>query len=406
MAVLSILPLNMEIFALVPQAVVHPYAGLYTDSTNLVAWVALRLLVGTLGLSLFSLLFGAGLLMFEGSRGQQGTASPSSESATVLHYRRLAVLAVIGLLHAYLIWAGDILVTYAIVGALIWLFRGMRPRTLITLGVLSFAVPMLLLIIAHLLAPHFSQDFRQGIHAAVLPSAEEIAHLDEAYRSGWLGQMNQRFSDALANQTLNLFACMGWIAGGMMLVGMGFYKRGILTAKASKRSYWAMIAVAALAGYPLLIYGFVWNFRHEWRVPEGFFLGWAMRETAYPIIMMGWIGAVMLLCKAGRLKPLTLCLGAVGQMALTNYLMQSVLCHLIFYGTGLGLVDKVDIPTQIAITLAIWIVQLLYSPIWLALYRFGPVEWLWRSLSYGRWFNLRIGGVSGERAAVGAPSQA
>jgi uncharacterized protein len=83
-----------------------------------------------------------------------------------------------------------------------------------------------------------------------------------------------------------------------------------------------------------------------------------------------------------------------------------VLCHLIFYGTGLGLVDKVDIPTQIAITLAIWIVQLLYSPIWLALYRFGPVEWLWRSLSYGRWFNLRIGGVSGERAAVGAPSQA
>jgi uncharacterized protein len=91
-------------------------------------------------------------------------------------------------------------------------------------------------------------------------------------------------------------------------------------------------------------------------------------------------------------------------MALTNYLTQSILCHLIFYGTGLGLTDKVGIPMQIAITLAIWTTQLIYSPIWLARYRFGPIEWFWRSLSYGRWFELRSPNEAATRDVMSAIS--
>ena len=377
-AVLGILPMNMQIFAMHPASVVYPYAGAFTDGKNIAAWIGLRILIGSTVLSLFSMLFGAGMLMFDDSRRRAG-ANP-----TILHYRRMAALLVIGLGHAYLIWGGDILVTYALCGALIYLFRNWSPRQQVILGAAAYAVPMMLILAGHFLVPQLPAGISRNITALFSPGPEQIAEFNRAYGAGWLEQMPQRLSDAVANQTGNFLLCMGWIVAGMMLIGMGLFRSGVLSARGPDRTYRRMILVAAIVGYPLLIYSFVWSANRNWRLPDGFLLGWFFRESAYPIILLGWIGATMLVCKHGKLCGTTGTLAAAGRMALTNYLVQSILCSLIFHGHGLGLVGKVDLVGQIAITLVIWTAQLIYSPIWLRHFRFGPAEWLWRSISYGR----------------------
>jgi len=384
-AVLGILPMNMQIFALFPATVIYPYAGDFTDSTNIALWTLLRVFIGTTDLLIFSMLFGAGILMVERS------SAASGDSGASLHYRRMAVLFVFGLFHAYLIWPGDILVTYAICGSIVYLFRKLPSATLASIGIFAFAVPMGLLLAAHFVVGNLPENTQHKLSSMLRPDGQLIAHFNQAYGGNWLAQMEQRIPDAFTNQTLNVLLCMGWIAGGMMLLGMAMHKRGVLTAETSDRGYKMMIAAALIVGFPLVIYSLVWNFARQWRLPDGFFLGWALRETSYLVIALGWIGAVMLTCRKGKLPRLTAALGAAGRMALTNYLLQSIVCSLIFYGHGLGLVGKVGYLGLILFTLAIWGGQLVLSPVWLARFRFGPAEWAWRSLAYGRWQPMRYG---------------
>ncbi len=378
-AVLGILPMNMQIFALFPATVFYPYAGDYTDHVNITVWTLVRVFFGSKDLLIFSMLFGAGILLVSES------SRVPAESGSALHYRRMAVLAVFGLFHAYVIWAGDILVTYALCGSLVYLLRNLRPSILALLGIIACAVPLALLGSAQFVIPHLPSSFQDSLLSLFQPSAEAIAHFNEVYGGSWLTQMQQRIPDAFANETTNVLLCMGWIAGGMMLLGMAMQKHGVFTARGSSRGYTLMIILALLAGFPLLIYSFVWNSTRQWRLADGFFPGWFFREISYFIIAAGLIGGVMLICRYGKLPRATAALGHVGRMALTNYLMQSVICSLIFYGHGLGLVGKVDHLGQVLITLLIWGGQLVLSPVWLRRFRYGPGEWLWRSLAYGRW---------------------
>ncbi len=383
-AILGILPMNMQIFALYPVTVFYPYAGDFTDPINIATWTLLRVFIGSKDLIIFSMLFGAGMILAEGSRRAPGN------TGSALHYRRMAVLFAFGLVHAYLIWSGDILVTYALCGSLVYLFRKLRPTTLAILGILSFAVPMGLLFLAHFVVQRLSPNTQNALISGLRPDAESIAHFNQVYGGSWLAQMENRIPDALLNETIAGLLFMGWIAAGMMLLGMAIQKHGVLTGKSSTRSYVMMIAAALVVGFPVLIYSFVWNFARQWRLPDGFLLGWCFRESSYLVIAFGWIGAVMLICRHGKLPRLSVALGAVGRTALTNYLMQSIICSLIFYGHGLELVGKVDHLGQILITLLIWIAQLVLSPIWLSRFQFGPVEWLWRSLTYWRKQPMRI----------------
>ena len=376
-AILGILPMNMQIFALYPVTMIYPYAGDFTNPINIAAWTLLRVFIGSKDLIIFSMLFGAGIILAEGSRRAPGN------TGSALHYRRMAVLLAFGLFHAYLIWSGDILVTYALCGSLVYLFRKLRPIILALFGVLAFAVPMGLLLLGHFVLPKLSLHVQNTLIAGFQPDAETITQFNQIYGGSWMAQMENRIPDAIANETTGALLFMGWIAAGMMLLGMAMQKHGVLTAKSSNRSYVMMSSAALIVGYPLLIYSFVWNFARQWRLPDGFLLGWCFRESSYLAIAVGWIGAVMLVCRYGKLPRVTMVLGAVGRMTLTNYLMQSIICSLIFYGHGLGLVGKVDHLGQILMTGLIWIAQLVLSPIWLARFQFGPAEWLWRSLAYG-----------------------
>ncbi len=378
-SILGILPMNMQLFAQTAGGCMNPYAGAFVDDTNITTFVILRILIGTKDLLVFSMLFGAGVVMLDNMKRTDG------QSQAALHFRRMAVILAFGLIHAYAIWFGDILVTYAVCGSLIYPLRKIGPKLQISLGVFIFMIPMLAILALHFIVPQLSDNMIEIARVMFYPSVEEQNAFIDTYRQGWLGQMPARAEGSLVNQTLGVLLCMGPIGAGMMIVGMGMYKLGYLTGKRTDRSYFAMIAIALLVGFPMLLYGFYWSFQHNWALPDGYFLGWFFRETAYPIIVLGWIGATMLICKYGKLKLLTRALAATGQLALSNYLMQSLVCSFIFYGHGLGLVGRVDHLQQIYITLAIWTVQLCVSPLWLKRYHIGPAEWLWRSLTIGDW---------------------
>ena len=114
---------------------------------------------------------------------------------------------------------------------------------------------------------------------------------------------------------------------------------------------------------------------------ESFFLASQYNYWASILVALGWVGATMLVCQS-PLKRLTRPLAAVGRMAFSNYILDTVICTSIFYGFGLGMFGKVSRVQQIEIVFAIWIVQLVISPLWLKYFQFGPLEWLWRSLTY------------------------
>jgi uncharacterized protein len=145
-----------------------------------------------------------------------------------------------------------------------------------------------------------------------------------------------------------------------------------------------MVAIGVFVGLPVIAYGIHWNSEAGWDVRSSMFLGTQFNYWAAPLVSLAWISLVMLACKTPALSSLTRPFAAVGRMAFTNYLLQTVICTTIFYGHGLGLFGRVERVGQISIVAAVLAFQLIVSPIWLSYFRYGPAEWLWRSLTYWR----------------------
>jgi uncharacterized protein len=202
--------------------------------------------------------------------------------------------------------------------------------------------------------------------------------------------MPVRVSSAIALQTFILLILEGWRVCGLMLIGMALFKMGVLSAARSLRFYANMVWIGYGAGLPLVIAGTANNFAAGWSFEYSMFYGSQWNYWGSIFVAMGHVGLVMLLCRSGLFERLKRVLAAFGRMALTNYLMQTVICTSIFYGHGLGLFGRVERWQQILFVLAIWAVQLIYSPLWLRRYRFGPAEWVWRSLTYGKRQPMRL----------------
>jgi uncharacterized protein len=164
---------------------------------------------------------------------------------------------------------------------------------------------------------------------------------------------------------------------------MALFKLGVFSAERSRRFYQALVAVAVLVGLPVVAYGIGHNFANDWESPYFFCFGLQFNYWASMVVSLGWVSAVMLVCQRGA-SGLTQRLAAVGRTAFSNYILQTVICTTLFYGHGLGLFGEVDRVTQAGIVLAIWAFQLTISPIWMRHFHLGPLEWLWRSLTYWR----------------------
>jgi uncharacterized protein len=166
-----------------------------------------------------------------------------------------------------------------------------------------------------------------------------------------------------------------------MLIGMGLFKSGFLSGKLSTQFYKRVFISTGLSGISLVIIGVIANFQAGWSIEYSMFLGSQFNYWGSLGMALAYICGIILICRNGWAEPLTSRLAAIGRMALSNYLIQSLICTSIFYGFGFGLFGQVERVYQLLIIIAIWMIQLYYSPIWLDHFRYGLFEWIWRSLT-------------------------
>ena len=384
LALLGILPMNIQYFSMISAAYQNPTA--YGDLTgaNYWVWFLCHVLADQKFMTIFSMLFGAGILLMTSRIAATGRPS------ALVHYRRMGWLIVFGLAHAYLLWSGDILVAYGMCGLLVYLFRKLRPRTLLVLGLLTIAVASASLASYGAWSQHWSPAEVQAAREQLwVPTPSQAATEIQAYRGTWTAQMKFRVPESAQMETIFFVAFTFWRVTGLMLAGMALLKLGVFSARQPASLYWTMIAIALCYGIPLTLYGTHRDFAAGWDFRYSFFQGAQFNYWASLLVSLGWVGAIMLACRSTTLLPITRRLAAVGRMAFTNYIMHTVICTTLFYGHGFGLFGKIERVWQFAIVVAIWLLQLVVSPIWLRYFLFGPLEWLWRCLTYMQWEPLR-----------------
>ncbi len=285
-------------------------------------------------------------------------------------------------------------------GLFVWLVRKWPAAVLIPLGVALIAVASAITFAGGFSMPYWDDEALRNLSDGWNPSVEALNEDLAAYRGAWLDQMTTRPIAAAMFETF-MFAIWGvWRAGGLMLVGMGLFKLGVFQASRSATFYALLALVGLSVGLALDICGVRWNEARAWDIRSSFFQGSQFNYWASLMASLGYVGVVMLACKSPamlrRLQPLA----AVGRMALTNYLIHTIICTTIFYGHGLGCYGSVERTGQVAIVVGIWIVQLILSPIWLRYFQFGPFEWLWRSLTYWKMQPFRKRDVTGGFATL------
>jgi len=375
-AILGILVMNIQSFSMIESAYLNPTVYGNLTGLNRLVWTLSHYFADLKFISIFSMLFGAGIVLFSGRLEAAG------RSPVGLHYRRVFWLLVIGLAHGFFLWYGDILTAYALIALVAFLFRKVRPVPLLVVGLIVFAVSSVLYLFGGISMAYAPPEAMEGVAYFWQPTADSVASELAAYRGSWVEQMSHRVPSMIASLTIVFWMNFVWRVGGLMLVGMALFKWGVLSAERSRRFYAILAAVGLAVGVPLIRLGIVRRFADGWSIQYSFFTGGQYNYWGSLFVALAFVGLIMLWVKAGALAGLQRSFAAAGRMAFTNYLMQTAVCTTIFYGHGFGLFGSVERTGQILIVLGVWIFQLWFSTVWLARFRFGPVEWLWRTLTY------------------------
>ncbi len=335
---------------------------------------------------LFSALFGYGFYLF------LHKASGSPEANLRLFRRRLFFLLLLGAAHVHFLWAGDILVFYALFGFLLILFRNASTRALLRWAVVFAAVPVLLTLGIYGLIALISRIPEAGEAAAASfeeGSAQTLALFraaSEAYSSGtYTDTVRARWTEYLALLPGVLFFYPTVMA--MFLAGFAAAREGVLSNFDRHKGFWRKAFKAGFfAGLPLALF---YAYAMGQAPPGDQSSGWYAAATTVHIIggiflCLGYVAWMVRRYHAGNTHFTEACLAPVGRMALTNYISHSFITLWLFHGYGLGLFGKVGVWQGILLTVIIFVLQIFWSRWWLRRYRFGPLEWLWRSLTYGR----------------------
>ena len=297
-ALLGILVMNIQAFAMPQAAYFNPTA--YGDLTgaNRYVWIAGRMFADQKFMTIFSMLFGAGIVLMTGRAEARGDGRR-------VHYRRMRWLLVIGLLHGHLLWWGDILFHYAVCGMLVYPLRRQPPGRLIATGLALLVAASAFWGLVGLSFPYWPEEVRAEVEEeAWRPTPEKIDAELATYRGGWLDQLPDRSVTAFGSQTLLLIIWVVWRAGGLMLIGMALFKKDVFSARRSPGFYVALIAFAAAAGLPLQAYGISLDFAHGWTI-RSLFVGLQSVYWTSIAVSLGYVGAVMLACRTAALRRVT-----------------------------------------------------------------------------------------------------
>ncbi len=387
-AVCGILLMNIAGFALPGAAYDNPAAWGGASGANLAVWAANFILIDGKMRGLFSFLFGASLLIVT------DRAEDAGESPARVHYARMAWLLAFGLAHLWLVWWGDILHHYALVGAVAYLLRRMEIRDMVALAALLIAVQTS----GYLAIPGAIHDARSAVaahpHDAAaqarladleasfgIPAPTVLARDITLHRSGYGPILADRWAET-RTAPLDELSGVGLETLGYMLLGMVALRTGLLRGTWPARRY-AWVAIGCFAVMVPAYAALAWlDVRSGFDMATVAFGALAASAPLRPVMVVGWACLIVLLARRGGW--LAKRLGAAGQMAFSNYLASSLICTTIFYGYGLGWYGALSRAQLMLVVAAMWVLMLLWSPPWLARFRYGPAEWVWRSLARGQ----------------------
>jgi len=374
-AVLGMVVVSVGLFARPFGALDDPtFAAGGLEPANLWTWGLGELLVEGKAIAIFALLFGAGVVML----GERGFAQ---------QLLRLVFLFGIGAAHAYGLWSGDLLMVYAACGVVALLLRRLPVGVLLTLGTVLVVSALHEELVPELrrafsaqetVAPVWFQERDAALEELYAPDVERAAH-----EGTWLEQARWRAEVVwwrVFRSTFELLRC-----GGLMLIGMALAKTGFLAGAARRRSYLAVAGVGLVLGAALTGLG-LWPELQE-VVGQGELtsqartIAFAAGHVGAAVMALGLVGALLFACSNAIVRRLARPLAAVGRMSLSNYLVQSLVCVLVYQGWAFGRWGTHDVADQLLVVGALWAGYLLFCPLWMMHFRLGPVEWFWRSLT-------------------------
>jgi uncharacterized protein len=406
-AVLGILMMNITGFGL-PNAYDDPTVWGGDSPADITVWRVMTLLFEGTMRGLFTLLFGASALLFLQRHASRTTDMKPAD----LYFRRTLWLIVFGLFNGYvLLWSGDVLFYYGIAGLVLFVFRNLPPLRLLVLATALMLVQATISVVEWRNF-HETQQQAQAANARQATgqplSGEELQAL-EAYstlQSDWRPDRDnlQAMVDSIRDSYSSAFAVLKthtWFMEtqfffrhgiveclGMMLLGMALLKLGVLTGTAATRTYFLMIVVGYAIGLTVNTFE-IREIESAGFAPEILVRSFMTYDLGRIPMTLAHLGVIALLCRVPQLSGLARLFAATGQMALTNYLSQSALALFIFTGAGLALYGQMSRLELYYVVVAIWILQLAWSPLWLRHFRYGPAEWVWRTLTYWRRQPLR-----------------
>jgi len=372
-ALLGILIMNIQSFSMASAAYLNPAAFGDLTGINKTVWVLSHILADQKFLSLFSLLFGAGIVLFSNNVEEKGYLPAR------FYYRRLFWLFTFGLIHGYIFWHGDILVAYAICGALAFLFRKINPVVLIALGLIIFTIPSFNYWLFGKSMDMWPPEAVDNLKEMWIPNQEMIGEEFEALTGSFGEQLTWRIPETFQMETFIFLILIGWRALAFMMIGMGLYKLNFFDEGFSKKAYGLIGICGLVIGYILISIGLNKNFAADWAVEYSMFFGFQWNYYGSLFVALGYASLVMILVQKFKMKAMA----NVGKMAFTNYIVTTLICTFIFYGYGLGLIGQVERWQQAMIMVGVWVVLILFSSVWLRKFYYGPIEWLWRYLIYG-----------------------
>jgi uncharacterized protein len=392
-ALLGLPTMNIIHFSMPEAAYMNPYVYKADAFLNHAIFSFFNVFSDQKFMGLFTLLFGASLLLLREKNEDHGIHS------TISHYSRMLLLLLLGILHFWFIWSGDVLMFYAVIGMMLFPLARLPANVLLAISSVFLTLTLYCIHIPNVTIKHMGEEGFADIAELYAPDKTYIASHKKLMLGTYTETMSVHRDDEIESETndeneelyqqfenssqvfgsLGLFVLFKIIT--MVTLGMALFKTEVIQGNKSLLFYKNLALVGVGSGGFITVIGLVLNYLQGWNIQSYFSYTMLLKELGSVLMTLGYLGFFIYLMKSRAMAFVWQLLANVGQMALTNYLSQSIICALLFYGAGLGLFGSVSRLELLPIIFGIWMLQIVISVLWLRFFLQGPMEWLWRSMS-------------------------